>query len=58
MRLPTILLSVTSLFAARASAQDELGLGKMWTFENPPLAYLEKDYEQSRALLVELGMAK
>ena len=25
-------------------AQDELGLGKMWTFERPPLAYLEREY--------------
>ncbi|MEO6595026.1 MAG: S46 family peptidase [Planctomycetota bacterium] len=23
---------------------DHLALGKMWTFENPPLAYLEKEY--------------
>ncbi|HLQ37478.1 MAG TPA: S46 family peptidase, partial [Planctomycetota bacterium] len=33
------------LFApALLTAQDELGLGKMWTFERPPLAYLEKEY--------------
>src|SRR5690606_37388674 len=25
-------------------AQDELGLGKMWTFERPPLQYLEREY--------------
>ncbi|MBZ0152826.1 MAG: S46 family peptidase, partial [Planctomycetes bacterium] len=25
-------------------AQDELGLGKMWTFERPPLAYLQQEY--------------
>lgn len=30
--------------AAPALAQDELGLGKMWTFERPPLAYLEREY--------------
>lgn len=30
--------------AARAMAQDELGLGKMWTFERPPLAYLQREY--------------
>lgn len=29
---------------APAVAQDELGLGKMWTFERPPLAYLEREY--------------
>lgn len=35
------------LLAAPALAQgaaDNLALGKMWTFENPPLAYLEKEY--------------
>ena len=31
-------------FASVAAAQDELGLGKMWTFENPPLAYLKREY--------------
>ncbi len=25
-------------------SQDELGLGKMWTFERPPLAYLQREY--------------
>ena len=36
-----------ALLAAAAVAQadpDHLALGKMWTFENPPLAYLEKEY--------------
>ena len=33
-----------SLFQVPAAAQDELGLGKMWTFERPPLAYLEREY--------------
>ncbi|HEX6812281.1 MAG TPA: S46 family peptidase [Planctomycetota bacterium] len=32
------------LAAATAPAQDELGLGKMWTFERPPLAYLKREY--------------
>lgn len=32
------------LFAVTAPAQDELGLGKMWTFERPPLAYLKREY--------------
>ena len=35
------------LLAAPSLAQgtvDHLALGKMWTFENPPLAYLEKEY--------------
>jgi hypothetical protein len=34
--------ALCSLVAARA--QDELGLGKMWTFERPPLAYLKREY--------------
>tara|TARA_R110002072_G_scaffold302737_1_gene488170 strand:+ start:6615 stop:8645 length:2031 start_codon:yes stop_codon:yes gene_type:complete len=36
------LLSITA--ATRAVGQDELGLGKMWTFERPPLQYLEREY--------------
>ncbi|MFK7740881.1 MAG: S46 family peptidase [Planctomycetota bacterium] len=32
------------LLVPMARAQDELGLGKMWTFERPPLAYLEREY--------------
>jgi hypothetical protein len=35
------------LLVAPALAQatvDHLALGKMWTFENPPLAYLEREY--------------
>jgi len=31
-------------FASFGRAQDELGLGKMWTFERPPLAYLKREY--------------
>ena len=42
MRTPRLLLSL--LLAVSAVAQDELGLGKMWTFERPPLAYLEQEY--------------
>ncbi|MEO6597750.1 MAG: S46 family peptidase, partial [Planctomycetota bacterium] len=29
---------------APVGAQDELGLGKMWTFEKAPLAYLKREY--------------
>ncbi|MCR9245168.1 MAG: S46 family peptidase [bacterium] len=36
--------AVVLLLAASARGQDELGLGKMWTFERPPLAYLEREY--------------
>ncbi|MFN7587592.1 MAG: S46 family peptidase [Planctomycetota bacterium] len=36
--------AVLLVAAAPALAQDELGLGKMWTFERPPLAYLEREY--------------
>ncbi|MCB9884503.1 MAG: S46 family peptidase [Planctomycetes bacterium] len=46
---PTALLRPLHLLllAAPALAQgaaDNLALGKMWTFENPPLAYLEQEY--------------
>ncbi len=34
------LLAVPALLPA----QDELGLGKMWTFEKPPLGYLQREY--------------
>lgn len=51
LNLPAALLTAL-LLAATASAQasgrrleaDRLALGKMWTFENPPLAYLEEEY--------------
>ncbi len=35
-----LLLSLTSTTLAQESQE----LGRMWTFENPPLAYLEKEY--------------
>jgi hypothetical protein len=38
------LLGAALALAPIAHAQDELGLGKMWTFERPPLAYLEREY--------------
>lgn len=40
------LLGVVAAFCVLSAsrAQDELGLGKMWTFERPPLAYLEREY--------------
>lgn len=38
------LLPVALAFVAAAPAQDELGLGKMWTFERPPLGYLQREY--------------
>jgi hypothetical protein len=38
-------LSFALLLAApHARSQGNLELGKMWTFENPPLAYLEEEY--------------
>jgi hypothetical protein len=41
-------LSACTLVAAAALAQiqpaDRMAMGKMWTFENPPLAYLEQEY--------------
>ncbi len=36
-----LLLSLTST----TLAQENQELGRMWTFENPPLAYLEEEYE-------------
>jgi hypothetical protein len=33
------------LLAVSSTAQTQLEMGKMWTFENPPLAYLEKEYD-------------
>jgi hypothetical protein len=36
---PTLTTAVTA-----QTAVDHLALGKMWTFENPPLAYLEREY--------------
>jgi hypothetical protein len=46
MRSLRLLRAFTAMLvaAAPALAQDELGLGKMWTFERPPLAYLEREY--------------
>lgn len=44
--LAALLLGASALAqnpAAKLEA-DHLALGKMWTFENPPLAYLEKEY--------------
>ena len=42
------LVSACTWTAAASLAQiqpsDRVALGKMWTFENPPLAYLEKEY--------------
>ena len=39
-------LAALALLAVPAAlqAQDELGLGKMWTFEKPPLGYLQREY--------------
>ena len=40
-------LCITALalgFSSPAVAQENLAMGKMWTFENPPLAYLAEEY--------------
>jgi len=47
MRRLHLSLLAASLLSAYIPAQqpvDHLALGKMWTFENPPLAYLEQEY--------------
>jgi hypothetical protein len=41
---PARALVPTLLLAALVRGQENLELGKMWTFENPPLAYLEQEY--------------
>ncbi len=43
LRGPAALIAL-ALAAAPTRAQIQLELGKMWTFENPPLAYLEEEY--------------
>ncbi len=42
LALSTLLLS--TLPSSWLPAQENLEMGKMWTLENPPLAYLEKEY--------------
>lgn len=52
MNRPSVVTLSALLLAAAAPGQspqprlkvDNLALGKMWTFENPPLAYLEAEY--------------
>ena len=52
MNRPALVTLAALLFAAASTGQspqprlevDNLALGKMWTFENPPLAYLEEEY--------------
>ena len=42
--LPSLAALLLSLTVTAQENVDHLALGKMWTFENPPLAYLEKEY--------------
>ncbi len=45
MRKLTAAFLLAAAFAAAAPrAQETLGLGKMWTFEKPPLGYLKEEY--------------
>lgn len=44
MRRPWLLLATIAWLALPAAAQDELGLGKMWTFERPPVGWLQREY--------------
>ncbi len=43
-RPSTFALASALVLASLARGQNNLELGKMWTFENPPLAYLEQEY--------------
>ena len=42
--LPLAVPASLALLTAGARAQSNLEMGKMWTFHNPPLAYLEEEY--------------
>ncbi|MCA8942904.1 MAG: S46 family peptidase [Planctomycetes bacterium] len=44
MHRPLSLLLCSLAFASVVPAQEHGELGRMWTFENPPLAYLEAEY--------------
>ncbi|MHC4851540.1 MAG: S46 family peptidase [Planctomycetota bacterium] len=56
--LPALGLAIF-LCSSIASAQEHGELGRMWTFENPPLAYLEKEYgfKPDRAWLNKMRLA-
>jgi len=43
-RLISLAVAACSAAVAQNQPLDHLALGKMWTFENPPLAYLEEEY--------------
>jgi hypothetical protein len=43
LHLPVLTLFLAAPVLAQGDV-DHLALGKMWTFENPPLAYLQKEY--------------
>jgi hypothetical protein len=42
--LPALGAVLALCCSADAPSQADLGLGKMWTFENPPLGHLEREY--------------
>lgn len=43
-RFSAVIFAAGVCLVPQLSAQDELGLGKMWTFERPPLTYLQREY--------------
>jgi hypothetical protein len=43
-RCSATIFGLALVLAGLLRGQDELGLGKMWTFERPPLAYLQREY--------------
>jgi hypothetical protein len=53
------ILAPTLVFAGSLRSQENQELGRMWTYENPPLAYLEKEYgfKPDQTWLANLRMA-
>jgi len=42
--LAAVIAATVAVTGAAQQDQDQLAMGKMWTFENPPLAYLKQEY--------------
>lgn len=44
LHIYSLAVALSGLAFAQGQPTDHLALGKMWTFENPPLAYLEEEF--------------